>query len=59
VLYAGLYLLLVPVALLLAALDPLDRRRQFTHGYAALCRPERRAPASRIAQAASHLAERQ
>ena len=59
VLYAGLYLLLVPVALLLAALDPLDRRRQFTHGYAALCRPDRRALVPRVSVAAPHVAERQ
>jgi NhaP-type Na+/H+ or K+/H+ antiporter len=39
VLYVALYLLLVPLALLVAALDPLDRRRWFTHGYAGLCRP--------------------
>jgi SAM-dependent methyltransferase len=57
-LYAVLYLLLLPVALLLAALDPLDRRRQFTHGYAALCRLAPRAPAARVAPATPHLAER-
>jgi SAM-dependent methyltransferase len=59
VLYALLYVLLVPPALVLAALDPLDRRRQFTHGYAALCRPERPAPVPRVAAAAPQLAERQ
>jgi SAM-dependent methyltransferase len=58
-LYAVLYLLLLPAALLLAALDPLDRRRQFTHGYAALCRLERHAPASRVVEAAPHVAARQ
>lgn len=59
VLYALLYVLLLPLALVLAALDPLDRRRQFTHGYAALCRPERPAPVPRVTAAAPHLAERQ
>ena len=39
VLFAVCYGMLVPPALILAALDPLDRRRDFTHGYAVLCRP--------------------
>ena len=36
--FATTYTLLLPIAAFLAAIDPLDRRRQFTHGYAALCR---------------------
>ena len=43
-LYAILYALLLPFALLLASLDGLDRRRHFTHGYALLCRPARALP---------------
>jgi SAM-dependent methyltransferase len=38
-LFATTYLLLLPLAILLAALDGLDRRRHFTQGYVALCRP--------------------
>jgi SAM-dependent methyltransferase len=38
-LFATTYLLLLPLAMLLAALDGLDRRRHFTQGYVALCRP--------------------
>ncbi len=37
--FAALYALAVPPALLLAALDPVDRRQHFTLGYVALCRP--------------------
>jgi SAM-dependent methyltransferase len=50
-LYAALYLVLLPPALLLALLDPLDRRRHFTHGYAALCRrsSEARRPDTEVA----------
>lgn len=38
-LYVCTYALLLAPAWLLSAIDGLDRRRHFTHGYAALCRP--------------------
>ena len=38
-LFAVLYTLALPPALLLAALDPVDARQHFTHGYVVLCRP--------------------
>lgn len=38
-LFAVTYALVLPPALFLAALDPLDRRQHFTHGYVTLCRP--------------------
>jgi SAM-dependent methyltransferase len=38
-LFAALYTVLTPFALVLAALDPLDHRQHFTFGYVALCRP--------------------
>jgi len=39
VMFAALYAIAMPVALVLAALDPLDHRQHFTFGYVALCRP--------------------
>ncbi len=47
VLFVPLYALVLPTALILGALDGLDRRRDFTPGYVVLCRPASRSPSDR------------
>ncbi len=51
-LYAVTYTLLVVPALAVAALDPLDRRKQFTQGYVSLARCAASLPAAGAAPAA-------
>jgi SAM-dependent methyltransferase len=43
-LFAASYLLLFPIATVIAALDPLDSRQHFTHGYVAQCGPSEPSP---------------